>query len=155
MTFDFSNNRNFRFSHVRCHAKRQFSYFSFIQKTKTVDQFFLPNLVKLRSFIRISRKLPANYKEMYGVGARLRHFLVFLIKVPQVAAPCSISLRQILMKVHSFSKFDMLNRNHVKAAFFGLYEKYEQFQILRDIRYVNYLLFSRALSLSRQTRRLL
>ena len=28
-------------------------------------------------------------------------------------------------------------------------EKYEQFQILRDIGYVNYLLFSRALALSR------
>ena len=55
-----------------------------------------------------------------AVGARLRHFLV---KVPQVAAPCSISLRHILMKVQSFSKFDMINRNHDKALFFGLYEK--------------------------------
>jgi len=86
------------------------------------------------------------------VGARLRHFLV---KVPQVAAPCSISLRQILMKVHSFSKFDMSNRNHDKAVFSGLYEKYEQFQILRDSGYVNYLLFSRAFALSRQKRALL
>ena len=87
---------------------------------------------------------------MYGVRARLLHFLV---KIRQVAAPCSISLRQILMKVHSFSKFDMSNRNHDKAVFFGLYEKYEQFQILRDIGYVNHLLFSRALSLSRQNTR--
>ena len=87
---------------------------------------------------------------MYGVRARLLHFLV---KIRQVAAPCSISLRQILMKVHSFSKFDMSNRNHDKAVFFGLYEKYEQFRILRDIGYVNHLLFSRALSLSRQNTR--
>ena len=87
---------------------------------------------------------------MYGVRARLLHFLV---KIRQVAAPCSISLRQILMKVHSFSKFDISNRNHDKAVFFGLYEKYEQFQILRDIGYVNHLLFSRALSLSRQNTR--
>lgn len=94
----------------------------------------MPNLVKLRSFLRISRKLPANYKEMYGVRERLLHFLV---KIPQVAAQCSISLRQILMKVHVFSKFDMINRNHDKAVFFGLYEKYEQFHILRDIGYVN------------------
>ena len=89
---------------------------------------------------------------MYGVGARLLHFLV---KTPQVAAPCSISLRQILMKVHSFSKFDKINRNHNKAVFFGLYEKYKQSQILCDIGYVNNLLFSRALALSRQKRELL
>ena len=135
---------------------RKMAIFLFLiySKTKTIDRFFLPNLVKLRSFIRISRKLPANYKEIeYGVGARLRHFLVW--KVPQVAAPCSISLRQILMKVHSFSKFDMSNRNHERAVFSGLYEKYEQFQILRDIGYVNYLLFSRAFALSRQKRALL
>ena len=124
-----------------------FLFFISIQKTKTIDRFFLPHLVKLRSFVRISRKLSANYKEMCGVRARLLHFLV---KIRQVAAPCSISLRQILMKVHSFSKFDMSNRNHDKAVLFGLYEKYEQFQILRDIGYVNHLLFSRALSLSRQ-----
>lgn len=126
--------------------------FFIYSKTKTIDRFFFPNLVKLRSFIRISRKLPANYKEMYGVGARLRHFLV---KVPQVAAPCSISLRQILMKVHSFSKFNMSNRNHERAVFSGLYEKYEQFQILRDIGYLNYLLFSRCFALSREKRALL
>ena len=51
------------------------------------------------------------------------------------------------MKVHSFSKLDMSNRNHERAVFSGLYEKYEQFQILRDIGYVNYLLFSRAFNL--------
>ena len=65
-----------------------FSYFSYKQKTTSIDQFIMPNLVYMRGFIRIFCKLEelwdaklANfYREMYGRGQVGIHFSVKISK---------------------------------------------------------------------------
>ena len=53
-----------------------FSYFSYKHKTTSIDRFIMPNLVYVRGFIRICRKLveiwdaklAIFYRELYGRG---------------------------------------------------------------------------------------
>ena len=61
---------------------------------------------------------------MYVVQAKLPPCHTFPRKIPKLQASyLCISLQQILMKVHSFNKFDMINLS--KAVFLGLCEKYK------------------------------
>jgi hypothetical protein len=75
-----------------------FSYFSYKRKTIPIDQFIMPNLVNMWSFIRIRCKVL-----LPGI-----HFFVKIGK--KLGSHIFISLQLILLKLCIFTKFGMINR---------------------------------------------